>query len=135
MQLDYLVKWNGADVPLSIEPEEDGEVSPVQREALRLALGFPPDILERCAPAALQNYEVYRENWGDEDYPPLARPSDVWTLVTPRNFTIPPHYGLDVPTFFLNAECDWDVEHGLTVRFKNGVADESNQAGEIGLDD
>ncbi len=29
------------------------------------------------------------------------------------------------------AECDWDPEHGLAVRFRNGRADPANQQGEI----
>jgi len=79
--LQYLVTWNGAPVPLSIEPKESGQVSLAQREALRLALAMPPDILELSAPAVVQNYEVYREAIGDEEMPPLARPVDVWKAV------------------------------------------------------
>ncbi|WP_176727091.1 hypothetical protein [Nostoc sp. KVJ20] len=33
--------------------------------------------------------------------------------------------------FFVD-ECDWDPEHGLEVRFRNGVADDADQIGEIG---
>lgn len=133
--LQYLVTWNGAPVPLSIEPEESGQVSLVQREALRLALAMPPDILELSAPAVVQNYEVYREAIGDEEMPPLAQPVDVWKAVQPTEVIIPIHDGWPIPTFLLYAECDWDPEHGLEVRFRNGIADESNQQGEIGLED
>jgi len=133
--LEHSALWNGVLIPVEIEPEADGEVSPVQREALRLCQLLPLDILETAAPAVVQNYEVYREMLGDDDCPPLARPSDVWKQVHATRFSIPPHEGHPIPTFFLDAEIDWDVEHGLTVRFKNGHADESNQQGEIGIDD
>jgi len=134
-RLEQSAKWNGVQIPIEIEPEESGEVSPVQREAVRLIQSFPPDILEKCAPAVVQNYEVYRDAVGDEDCPPLARPADVWKQVHATNFSVPPHEGRTVPTFFLQAEIDWDVEHGLSVRFRNGVADISNQQGELGIDD
>ena len=132
--LRYSVPFNGADVPVEIELE-DGTLSPPQRQALQLLLSLPPDVLETAAPAVVQNYEVYREDLGDEELPPLASPVDVWKLVSPTYFSIPLHYDVTTPTFFLLAECDWDVEHGLTVRFRNGHADASHQQGELGLED
>ena len=131
----YRVTFNGVDVPVEIEPEDNGELSPPQREALRLLLSLPPNILELSAPAVVQNYEVYRAAIGDEEMPPLAQPVDVWKAVEPTEFCILPHGDFKTPTFMLFAECDWDVEHGLVVRFRDGVADASNQQGELGLDD
>lgn len=135
------VLFNGIEIPIEIEPENyetDGEaalMSPVQIEALRIVLSLPRDVLETSAPAVVQNYEVYREMLSDEELPPLAKPVEVWEKVAPSRLSIPPHGDLTIPTFLLLAECDWDPEHGLAVRFRNGVADASNQQGEISVDD
>jgi hypothetical protein len=131
---DYFVTFNGVEVPVEIEPEADG-VSPQQLEALRLLFSLTPEALEAAAPAVVQNYEVYREAIGDEELPPLESPTSVWSLVTPTSFQIPAHESVLTPTFFLNAECEWDPEHGLVVRFRNGHADAADQQGELGIED
>ena len=125
------VSFNGATIPVEIELEDGAEMSPLQQEALRLLQSLPDDVLETSAPAIVQNYEVYREMIGDEECPPLENPVDVWKQVAPTYFRISPHENESAPTFFLLAECDWDPEHGLVVRFRDGVADESNQQGEM----
>ncbi len=71
----------------------------------------------------------------DEDLPPLRTPADVWLSVQPSYVSVPPHHHTGVPTFLLFAECDWDPEHGLVVRFRNGHADAASQQGELGLED
>lgn len=131
----HSVIFNGTEVPVEIEPEANGEVSPQQREALRLLLSLPPDAREAAAPAVVQNYEVYRDAIGDEEMPPLTRLADVWTLVEATSFQIPAHGTVSTPTFFLLAECDWDPEHGLVVRFRDGQADAASQQGELDLED
>lgn len=140
--LEQSASWNGAQIPIEIEPEGSGEVSPVQREAVRLIQSFPPDILDLAAPALMQNYETYREIYrgllDDSDNPfrlPLARPADVWKQVHATRFFVPQHGEYTTPTFFLYAEIDWDVEHGLEVRFRNGVADAAGQQGDLGIED
>lgn len=128
------ITFNGVEVPIEVDAE-GGEMSPQQQEALRLLLSLPSDVLETSAPAVVQNYEVYREAIGDEELPPLENEVDVWKLVTPTSFEIPDHGNVTTPTFFLQAECDWDPEHGLVVRFRNGQADASDQQGELGIED
>ncbi len=123
-------------VPICVEYEQTGDhLSPLQREAIRQALTLPPDVLRIAAPVVLQNYEVYRLAVEDDEImPPLADPIQVWDEVTFSYIFVPPHVDLDlhVPTFMLLAECSWDPEHGLEVRFCNGIAEESNQQGEVG---
>lgn len=133
--LEQQVRFNGADIPLRIEPEEGQArtLSDVQRKAVRLALALPPDVLAAAAPAVVQNYEVYREMIGDDELPPLQSPTDVWETVEPSYIEVPAHGTTMTPTFLLFAECDWDPEHGLVVRFRNGHADAANQQGELGL--
>ena len=134
-QQEHKVVFNGVEIPIEIELEENGRMSPVQTEALRIALSPAPDVLQTSAPAVLQNYEVYREMLGDDELPPLNNPVDVWQGVAPSYISIPPHGEVATPTFLLLAECDWDPEHGLLVRFRNGVADASSQQGELDLED
>jgi hypothetical protein len=131
---DYFMTFNGVEVPVEIEPETGG-VSPQQLEALRLLFSLAPEVLETAAPAVVQNYEVYREAIGDQELTPLENPSDVWKSVTPTSFQIPAQDTVTTPTFFLLAECDWDPEHGLMVRFRNGQADAADQQGELDVDD
>jgi hypothetical protein len=78
---------------------------------------------------------VYYKSLGDEALLPMQAPQDVWKAVQPSYICIPEHFEVTTPTFFLYAECDWDPEHGLVVRFRNGHADASNQQGELGLKD
>lgn len=133
---EYRVNFLDVEVRVEIEPDnEDGSLSPAQNAALGHLLAPTPYWLELSAPAVMQNYEVYREVIGDEELPPLARPVEVWKGVKPDYFRIPLHYGFQTPTFFLLAECDWDPEHGLEVRFRDGVADASSQQGDLGLED
>lgn len=122
-------------VPISIEFNvETCEISSLEREAIRLALTLPADVLRIVAPVVLQNYEIYRDLIGDEELPPLADPLEVWNEVTFSYLEVPRHeeYGLHVPSFMLNAECSWDPEHGLEVRFRNGIADAASQQGDLG---
>ena len=133
--LERRARFNGVEIPVRIEPEDatTRAISPAQRRAAELALMLPSYVLERAAPAVVQNYEVYREMLGDEDLPPLRAPVDVWQSVKPTSIDIPAHGGVATATFLLLAECDWDPEHGLAVRFRNGRADAANQQGEIGI--
>ncbi|MEH1887690.1 DUF6985 domain-containing protein [Nostoc sp.] len=119
-------------VPICVDFEQGqiGELSLLQREAIRQALALPPDVLHITAPLVLQNYDVYRDMIGDESMPLLANPIQVWEQVTFSYIYV--EYDLDIATFKLIAECDWDLEHGLEVRFRNGVADDVDQIGETG---
>ena len=123
-------------VPICVDFEQGqiGELSSLQREAIRQALALPAYVLRITAPLVLQNYDVYREMIGDESMPPLTNPIQVWDEVIFSYIYVPPHveYDLDIPTFELIAECDWEPEHGLEVRFRNGVADDADQIGETG---
>lgn len=126
-------------VPIRVEFEagQVGELSPLQRAAIRQALSLPADVLRLSAPVVLQNYEVYREAIGDEEMPPLADPIEVWNEVTFSYLFVPPHtdYSLGTPSFLLLAECSWDQEHGLEVRFRNGIADAASQQGDLSWED
>ena len=134
--LKYSAMLGDRSVPIWVEPEtgEANQPSLLQREAIRQALLLPPDVLRITAPIVMQNYEVYREMVGDEEMPPLSDPLQVWERVTFSHLFVPPHrdYDLEISSFMLRAECSWDLEHGLEVRFRNGVADAASQQGDLG---
>ena len=134
--LESRVRFNDRDIPLKIRPEDSDTlaISAVQRQAAKISFNLPSDSLVKSAPAVVQNYECYDEALSGEELPELENPVDVWRLVEPDYISIPPHYEVTIPTFILYAECFWDEEHGLEVRFRNGYADESNQQGHLGVE-
>lgn len=92
---------------------------------------MPSDSLLLSAPVVIQNYECYDEGVDGTELPKLNSPIDIWNLIEPDYILIPPHYEVKILTFILYAECIWDIEHGLEVRFRNRYADESDQQGHL----
>ena len=138
LTLERQIEFNGYKIPLKIYPEnkDTPAISAVQRQAVKIALNLPSDTLIKSAPAVIQNYECYDESLDGEALPELKDPVDIWNLVEPDCISVPahsflPYYEVTIPTFFLYAECFWDAEHGLEVRFRNGYADESDQRGHL----
>lgn len=132
-RLQRRVLFANASVPVVVEPGEGGDFDPVQRRAVRLALALGPDAAEEAAPAVVQNYEVYREAIDDREWMPrLEDLADVWERVSVERIRVPRHNDARNAYFQVLAECDWDPEHGLEVRFRNGEAIEAAQQGETG---
>lgn len=132
-RLDRPILFAGARVPIFVESGEGGGFDPVQRRATRLVLSLGPDAAEQAAPAVVQNYEVYREAIGDqEQMPRLESLADVWKQVHIECVRVPRHHGTHGAYFEILAECDWDPEHGLEIRFRDGAAIEADQQGETG---
>jgi len=139
--LDRRVNFNGREIPIQIDPEDSETlaISEVQRQAAKIALNLPADSLLKSAPAVIQNYECYDQDLDGNDLPKLANAIDIWSLIAPDYISVPahsspPYYDVKIPTFILYAECIWDEEHGLEVRFRNGYADESDQQGHLGVE-
>ena len=131
-RLERTIVFGGQTVPIEIELDDDGNFEPLQRQAVRLALALGPEAAEEAAPAVVQNYEVYREALDEEQTPQLERLADVWQQVRIKYISVPMHYDAQNAYFEIRAECDWDPEHNLEVRFRNGVAIEASQSGETG---
>lgn len=139
--LERRANFNGHDLAIEIEPEDPEvfAISEVQRQAVKIALNLPSDTLLLSAPAVIQNYECYDEGVDGTELPELANPIDIWNLITPDYISVPahsfpPYYDVKIPTFILYAECIWDIEHGLEIRFRNGYADASDQQGQLGVE-
>lgn len=134
--LERTVMLGGAPIPIEIEVELQEEAAnfsnALQRQAIRDALALGLNALDEAAPAVVQNYEVYRDAiFDDEQTPPLQNPVDVWQQVRIGSIFVPTHYDARHSYFLIHAECDWSPGHGLAVRFRDGVAIESNQVGEM----
>lgn len=114
---------------------EQNELTEAQRQVLRSALNLPSDVLARAAAPVVQNYDIYRDMIGDEELPPLTDPALVWDQVDISYLHVPRQAEGARPGFLLYGECSWDPEHGLVIRFRDGVADAASQQGELGLDD
>ena len=120
-------------VAIEVERDEENALEPQQRQALRSLFALGSDALEQAAPAVVQNYEVFREaSDDDEQTPPLDKPVDVWQQVQLDHIFVPRHYEARHAYFLLYATCDWDPEHGLEVRFRDGYAIEADQIGQSG---
>ena len=126
--LQRTASLGGASVPIEIESDEEGGFEAGQREAVRLALALGPGALEEAAPVVAENFEEI----DDEQTPPLERAADVWQQVRIERIRVPRHYEARHAYFLIDAECNWDFEHGLEVRFRDGVAIEAGQAGDTG---
>lgn len=141
-KLERRASFNGRQIPIRIEPEdrETRAISEVQRQAAKIALNLPADTLLLSAPAVIQNYDCYQEDLEETEILDLSDPIDIWQAIEPSYISIPahsdpPYYDVKIPTFILYAECTWDGEHGLEVRFRNGYADESDQQGHLRVED
>ena len=139
--LERRANFNGCEIPIEIEPEdrETRAISQVQRQAAKIALNLPSDTLLLSAPAVIQNYDCYIDVLEETDLIELSDPINIWNGVESSYISVPahsdpPYYDVKIPTFILYAECTWDREHGLEVRFRNGYADESNQQGHLGVE-
>ena len=126
--LQRTVSLSGVEVPIEIESDESGDFEPQQKEAVRYALALGSDALEEAAGAVAENFEEI----DDEQTPPLERPADVWQQVRIERIRVPRHYEARHAYFLIDAECTWDMEHGLEVRFRDGVAIEAGQQGDTG---
>ena len=128
-RLERGVLFAGAPVPIIAEPDEDGGCGfdTMQRVAVRLALALGPGAAKEAAGTVVQLYEIYRAAIGD-GLPQLERPADVWRQVRIGCIWVPRHYDAQHAYFLIEAECDWDPSHDLEIRFRNGVAIESDQA-------
>lgn len=128
-RLERTVLLGGAPIPIEVRRDGNTLLDPLQRQAIRSALALDANALEEAALAVVQNYEVYREMIGDDEMPPLEKPMDVWQQVRLSHISVASHREVQHAYFLLHAECDWDPEHGLEVRFRDGVAIECDQEG------
>ena len=113
-----------------IEPEDKTlAIYKIQRQAAKIALNLSADTLLLSAPAVIQNCKCYEVDLEETELIELSDPINICSGIEPSYILIPAHEDITIPTFLLKAECTWDIEHGLEIRFRHGYADKSDQRG------
>jgi hypothetical protein len=93
--------------------------------AIKNFLSINESVLHDAEPHIFQYYQDFNADWeaDDEEFITIESPADVWRhiqlgakpMVTRRG------YGDQGIYISLDCECDWEVEHGLEIVFKNGL--------------
>lgn len=93
--------------------------------AIRNFLSIDESVLHECEPHVYQYYKDCNDHWevGDEEYISIESPRDVWDHVQLGGEPIITRraYGDKGIYVSLECNCDWEIEHGLQIVFKNGL--------------
>jgi len=114
--------FSGAEVRIQIFPERDGDedfLQADQLEALQRFLALPEARSAEVTPHLWRYYQDIRASVGPPDIPEISDPSTIWLHVTPR-FVTPEQDESGVVYISVEAECDWEIEHGLLLVLQNG---------------
>ncbi|WP_442800635.1 DUF6985 domain-containing protein [Roseobacter sp. MH60115] len=117
--------FDGASVDLD---SNAAALSPAAAEALRRFTQMTPADRLATTPhvhAYYRDMHMHADGaWIDENMTAPAHPADIWAHVRPLALTItsrPPRPGTDpIPYVILEANCDWEDEHGLQLVWKEG---------------
>lgn len=100
--------------------------------AINNFLSTDESVLKKAEPHIFRYYQDCNRNWeeGDDWFIAIESPGEIWShirlgtepMVTRRA------YGDKGIYISLECECDWEVEHGLQIVFKNGL--EVNKIGQ-----
>lgn len=114
--------FRGAEVRIQIFPERDddeGFLLADQLEAFQRFLALPESRSAEIIPHLWRYYRDVRASVAPPDVPEISDPSAVWRHVTPR-FASPCRDESGVVYVSVEAECDWEIEHGLQLVLQNG---------------
>jgi hypothetical protein len=115
--------FGGAEVEL----EEFGPMTPEARAALGRFLALPPEALAEATRHVYAYYRDVRAMIGDEGRLDAEMgvphgPEAIWTHVQPRFLSLEQAHDDETTwSVSLEAECDWEVEHGLQVCWRDGT--------------
>ncbi|MGI5501085.1 DUF6985 domain-containing protein [Lentzea sp. CA-135723] len=108
-----------------VEGYEDDPAPHEFHAAIEAFLALDGRALAAAAAAVFDYYRHMGEIFGDEldDFPRIAGPGEVWDHVTfaSREVTVCRGYEGDPVFVSVEAECEWEVEHGLQVVFREGA--------------
>lgn len=108
-----------------VEGYDDDDDKEAFHEAIRNFLSIDDSVLKAAEEHIYRYYEDCNKFWepDDEEYLSLESPKEVWPHV--RLGTEPMvsrrPYGDKGVYISLGCGCDWEVEHGLMIVFKNGL--------------
>lgn len=114
--------FSGATVKIQIFPEREGDkdfLKSDQVEALQRFLKLPESRCVEIIPHLWRYYQDIRETVDSDDIPAISGPSTILQHITPRFISTDRD---DDGTVYISieAECEWEIEHGLQIVLKNG---------------
>jgi hypothetical protein len=117
-----LLLFDGAEVRIQVftEQENDAVLADDQIEALQRFLALPRSHGERVVPHLWRYYQDVRADSEPADVPEISDPSTIWDHVQPR-FITPRRDEHGVIYIVVEAECDWEIEHGLQLVLQEGT--------------
>ncbi|MEU3643649.1 hypothetical protein AB0E59_09760 [Lentzea sp. NPDC034063] len=115
----------GVALPFHLDGYTDDPAPDDFHAAIRAFLALDGTALEAAAPGVFDYYRHMGEVFGDEldDFPRIAGPAEVWNHVSfaGHEVTVQRDHGGGPVYISLEAECEWEVEHGLQVVFRDGA--------------
>lgn len=110
---------------ITLEDYEDDPEKEDFHTAIKNFLSTSEFVLEEAEQHIYEYYKDMNENWqpGDEEYLVISAAEDVWSHIQlGDNPTFIRNKGADNEIYIsLECNCDWEVEHGLQIVFKNGL--------------
>ena len=83
-------------------------------------MGLPQSYRKEILPHLWRYYQDEWENVGPPYVPAIAGPSAIWDHVQPRFISVEQDEQ-GVSYIDVEAECDWEIEHGLQLILQNGT--------------
>jgi hypothetical protein len=82
-----------------------------------------PDVLREADEALFRYYKDYEEYWLEEGNEPIATAEELWQRVWFGSEPMVSRDDRGDNAIYVSVECgcDWEVEHGLQIVFKNGL--------------
>ncbi|WP_439656399.1 DUF6985 domain-containing protein [Lentzea sp. HUAS TT2] len=113
----------GVPFVFHVEGYEDDEAQGDFHAAVRSFLALDHTALDAAATGVFDYYRHMGEVFGDglDDFPRIAGPSDVWDHVTFAGHDILVQRHDEAVYVNVEAECAWEVEHGLQIVFRDGA--------------
>jgi hypothetical protein len=110
-------------LPFVVEGYEDDSARGDFHAAIHTFLALGREALDEAGPAVFEYYRHIAELVGDEEgFPRIAGPGDVWNHVAFLHEITVQRDGEGSPVYVsVEAECEWEREHGLQLVFRDGA--------------
>lgn len=116
------VPFLDATLPIRIDPDQrGGDVTDKQREVYQSIMRLPMTIQALMEAPIFANYLKIRDEVKDGTMPDIPAADAIWSHLDLRAIKIPRHRASKYSYFFVEAECAWELEHGLEVLFRDGA--------------
>ena len=113
----------GASVTIQIFPEGETDehiLSEDESDVLGRFLSLPQTRSDEIVPHLWQYYQDIRARVDPDEIVNIPDPADIWKHVQPRSVSVN-RDERGVPYIDIEANCDWEPEHGLQLVLQNGT--------------